>query len=98
MQTTVSMYFIVPGIKILWGITEICKMLGRHAVLFVSEWLYSYWSWVIIVLQRKSVLYANKNMTSVLFLCVNPGEEIFLRIYFFILFQGRRASSHWASS
>lgn len=24
-------------------ITEICKMLGRHAVLLVTEWFYCYW-------------------------------------------------------
>ncbi len=72
MQTTVSTYFIVPGITVLWGNnTEICKMLGRHAVLLVTEWLYCYWGWVIIVLQHKSVLYAKKpqqNMARVLFL------------------------------
>lgn len=55
------MYFIVPGVTVLWGNnTEICKMLGRHAVLFVTEWLYCYWGWVIIVLQHESVLYAKE--------------------------------------
>ena len=72
MQTTVSMYFIVPGVTVLWGNnTEICEMLERRAALFATEWRYCYLGHVIMVLQHRSDLYANKSMAGAPILMVH---------------------------